>query len=169
MAAAGPVHAVFDERIRAIADKEEEFHEMMDMGGARRADSAGALASAIGVDAGKLAAAIARYNDAAAGRSADVLGRTAFGVAPLEPPLYATRVVPGLFHTQGGLLVDEQAHVLRPDGTIVANLFAGGGAAAGISGRAGGGGYASGNGLLTALGLGRLAGRTAAAEIGARA
>lgn len=169
MGAAGPVHAIFDDRIRAIADKEEEFHEMMEMGGARRAVSAGELAPAIGVDAGNLTATIARYNDAAQGRSTDPLGRTAFGIAPLQPPLFATRVVPGLFHTQGGLLVDEQAHVMRADGTIIANLFAGGGAAAGISGRAGGGGYASGNGLLTALGLGRLAGCTAAAEIGARA
>lgn len=169
MAARGPVHAIFDERICAIADKEEEFHEMMAMGGARHAGSAGELAPAIGVDAGTLTAAIARYNDAAAGKCADTFGRTAFGIAPLRPPLYATRVVPGLFHTQGGLLVDEQAHVLRAEGSVVPNLFAGGGAAAGISGSTGGGGYASGNGLLTALGLGRLAGRTAAAEIGARA
>jgi fumarate reductase flavoprotein subunit len=62
-------------------------------------------------------------------------------------------------------MIDDHARVLRPDGTIVANLFAGGGAAAGISGRAGAGGYASGNGLLTALGLGRIAGLHAAAEI----
>src|SRR3989337_108622 len=64
--------------------------------------------------------------------------------ASLTPPLDAVRVVPGLFHTQGGLRVDEQARVLRPDGSIIANLFAGGGAAAGISGRAGAAGYASG-------------------------
>ena len=44
-------------------------------------------------------------------------------------------------------------------------IVAGGGAAAGISGRTGAGGYASGNGLLTALGLGRIAGLRAAAEI----
>lgn len=169
MAAAGPVHAIFDERIRAIADKEEEFHEMMQMGGARRAVSVGELAVAIGVDTDHLSATIARYDDAAAGHSADPHGRTAFGIAPLQQPLYGTRVVPGLFHTQGGLLVDEQAHVLRADGTIIANLFAGGGAAAGISGSTGGAGYASGNGLLTALGLGRIAGRAAAAELGARA
>ncbi len=75
------------------------------------------------------------------------------------------RVVPGLFHTQGGLKVDEHARVLRADGTPVPNLFAGGGAAAGISGKRGAAGYASGNGLLTALGLGRRAGLRAAAEI----
>lgn len=143
LAAQAPVHVVFDERIRQIADKEEEFHELMEMTGGKRAPSARDLAAALGVDAATLE------------RSA----------ASLAPPLYAVRVVPGLFHTQGGLRVDEQARVLRPDGSIIGNLFAGGGAAAGISGRAGAAGYASGNGLLTALGLGRTAGLTAAAEI----
>jgi len=55
-----------------------------------------------------------------------------------------------------------------PDGSDrrpIANLFAGGGAAVGLSGRTGAGGYASGNGLLSAIGLGRLAGIAAAREI----
>lgn len=76
-----------------------------------------------------------------------------------------TRVNAGLFHTQGGLLVDRCARVLRADGTPVRNLFAGGGAAAGVSGRSGGAGYVSGNGLLAASVLGYIAGETAAAEL----
>ncbi|RLM76613.1 hypothetical protein DVK05_16425, partial [Halorubrum sp. Atlit-8R] len=47
--------------------------------------------------------------------------------------------------------------LLRTDGSIVENLYAGGGTACGISGH-GAGGYLSGNGLTTALGYGRLAG-----------
>jgi len=94
----------------------------------------------------------------------DVL-RTGSLPAPLVPPLGIVKVKPGLFHTQGGLLVDAHARVRREGGGVVPNLFAGGGAAAGISGRSGAGGYASGNGLLTALGLGRLAGLRAAAEV----
>ena len=74
-----------------------------------------------------------------------------------------------LVRTQGGLAVDQDGRVLRRDGAPIANLFAGGGAAAGISGRSGGAGYLSGNGLLSALGLGRLAGRAAAREIAAHA
>jgi len=70
-----------------------------------------------------------------------------------------------LFHTQGGLMVDVDGRVLRPNGKPIANLFAGGGAAAGLSGKTGAGGYASGNGLLSAVGLGRLAGLAAAREI----
>lgn len=69
---------------------------------------------------------------------------------------------PGLFHTQGGLAVDEHGRVLREDGSAIAGLYAGGGAAAGISGSEGAEGYCSGNGLLTAIGLGFLAGRDAA-------
>jgi fumarate reductase flavoprotein subunit len=63
------------------------------------------------------------------------------------------------------LKVDGDARVLDQQGHAIPNLFAGGGAAAGISGKAGALGYASGNGLLTAIALGRLAGRAAAREI----
>jgi fumarate reductase flavoprotein subunit len=66
-----------------------------------------------------------------------------------------------LFHTQGGVVIDTQAHALRPDGTRMPNLFAGGGAARGMSGPSRWG-YFSGGGLLTAVTLGRLAGTNAA-------
>ena len=94
----------------------------------------------------------------------DQFGRRDFGRAPLIAPFHVCRVVPGLFHTQGGLKVDAHARVLDLNGKIVPGLFAGGGAAAGISGRTGALGYASGNGLLTAIALGRLAGLAAARD-----
>lgn len=74
-------------------------------------------------------------------------------------------MVPALFHTQGGLHVDGDARVIRKDGAVVPGLYAGGGAAAGISGRSGALGYASGNGLLTAVALGRLAALAAAKDL----
>jgi fumarate reductase flavoprotein subunit len=70
------------------------------------------------------------------------------------------RVTGALFHTQGGLAVDGQARVLRPDGRALPNLYAAGGAACGVSGSRASG-YLSGNGLLTAVALGRLAGLAA--------
>lgn len=161
-------YAVFDERIREVASREEEFVELVGMGGVKRGDSPAAIAGHYDLDAAALAAAIEGYNEAAAGRGPDAFGRKDFGLAPLEPPYFICRVTPGLFHTQGGLRVDDEARVCRDGGGIIANLFAGGGAAAGISGRAGGYGYASGNGLLTALGLGRIAGRAAAREMAAQ-
>src|SRR5690606_30198121 len=120
---------------------------------------------AAGIDPQGLAATVAAYNAAARGEQPDAFGRRHFNLAPLQGELGVVKVKPGLFHTQGGLLVDDHARVLRPDGSVVPNLFAGGGAAAGISGRTGAGGYASGNGLLTALGLGRIAGLRAAEEV----
>jgi len=59
------------------------------------------------------------------------------------------------------LKIDAATRVLRPDGSALPNLFAGGGAAVGVSGNAVWG-YLSGNGLLTAVTLGRIAGRAAA-------
>jgi fumarate reductase flavoprotein subunit len=58
--------------------------------------------------------------------------------------------------------VNEHAQVLREDGTPFENLFAGGGAACGVSGK-GDSGYLSGNGLLSAVVLGRLAGKSSVA------
>jgi fumarate reductase flavoprotein subunit len=159
-------YAVFDQKIFDIAAQEEEFVELANHGGVKQAGTPAALAAFFGLDADALAQEIAAYNEAAAGARPDRFGRTEFGLGPLRAPFHICRVVPGLFHTQGGLRIDGDARVLREDRRPVPNLFAGGGAAAGISGRAGALGYASGNGLLTAIALGRLAALAAAREIG---
>lgn len=165
MAQGGPCFAIFDQRIFDVTAAEEEFVELANYGGVKRADSAAALAALHHLDAAAVAAALEAYNKAARGEKPDAFGRRAFALAPLAAPLYICRVVPGLFHTQGGLMVDIDGRVLRPNGAPIPNLFAGGGAAAGLSGRTGAGGYASGNGLLSAIGLGRLAALAAAREI----
>ncbi|MDX2225081.1 MAG: FAD-binding protein, partial [Rhodospirillaceae bacterium] len=91
----------------------------------------------------------------------DPFGRDFTKGKVLTPPFKAVKVSGALFHTQGGLVVDKDARVLRPDKRPLPNLFAGGGAARGISGP-GNSGYLAGNGLLAATALGRLAGRAAA-------
>jgi fumarate reductase flavoprotein subunit len=157
--------AVYDQRIHEIALLEEEYAEMAGMGAVSWADTPRELAATANIDPAGLEETIASYNLASSGSAADSFGRAAFALAPLEPPLCLVVVKPGLFHTQGGLLVDKFARVQNKNGGVIPNLFAGGGAAAGISGRRGAGGYASGNGLLTALALGRIAGLRAAAEV----
>lgn len=59
--------------------------------------------------------------------------------------------------------VDSSARVLGTDRKPIAGLYAGGGTAVGISGR-GAAGYLAGNGLLTAVGLGKIAGEVAVRE-----
>jgi fumarate reductase flavoprotein subunit len=93
------------------------------------------------------------------GERADRFGRDFTGHPPLAPPYRAVKVKGALFHTQGGLVVDAQARVLREDGRPLPNLLAGGGAARGVSGPSSW--YLAGNGLLTATTFGRLAGTTA--------
>jgi fumarate reductase flavoprotein subunit len=165
MAQGGPCFAIFDQKIFDVAALEEEFVELADYGGVKKADTPAALAKLHGLDPAAVTATVESYNRAARGDEPDAFGRRDFALAPLTGTLYICRVVPGLFHTQGGLMVDGDGRVLRPNGRPIANLFAGGGAAAGLSGRAGAGGYASGNGLLSAIGLGRLAGLAAAQEV----
>ncbi|HET7362085.1 MAG TPA: FAD-dependent oxidoreductase [Burkholderiales bacterium] len=98
-------------------------------------------------------AKVARFAD---GREKDPFGRDFTTKPKLVPPYYAVKVTGALFHTQGGLEIDQRARVVP-----LANLFAGGGAARGLSG-AHVWGYLSGNGLLSAIGLGAIAGRSAA-------
>ena len=94
------------------------------------------------------------------GEGTDLWGRDFSHHRPLRRPYKAVKVRGALFHTQGGLCVARDGRVKRQDGKLFPNLFAGGGAARGISGP-GSSGYLSGNGLLTATTLGRLAGSAA--------
>jgi fumarate reductase flavoprotein subunit len=101
------------------------------------------------------------------GEIPDAFGRDFTRKPILSPPFHAVRVTGALFHTQGGPAVDPDARVRRKAGGVFPNLFAGGGAARGVSGPDPTG-YIAGNGLLTATTLGRIAGTVAAAQTAGR-
>lgn len=149
---------IYDERIHNLGLEFADYREAVEAGAVRRGETLTELAEVLGIDAGGLAITLAEYH-AAAGEPADRFGRRVN--TRFVPPFYGVKVSGALFHTQGGLRVDGDGRVLRPSGEPIPRLYAGGGAAMGISGN-GAGGYLSGNGLLTALGLGMLAGRHAA-------
>lgn len=146
---------VLDRRIHDACQVFTDFRQTVESGALVWADDVAALADATGVPADDLARTLDQVAAAARGEDPDPFGRTEFE-AVLEPPYAAVRVVPALFHTQGGLVVDEHARVERADGSVVTGLYASGGAAHGISGH-GAAGYLAGNGLLPALGLAFLA------------
>lgn len=154
---------VLDQRIRDYAGgNEEEFADLIEVGGLTEAADFGAVAAIVGADPESVTTTLQDFASAARGESEDAFGRTDFGFGELKPPYYVVRTVPAMFHTQGGATVDEHAAVRRPDGSAIPGLFAGGGVVAGASGKNGAAGYSSGNGLLTAIGLGRIAGVHAA-------
>ena len=161
----GIAWTVFDARIAGIARQFEDFRQAEAAGAILEADSIPALAAATRLPEAALAETLAEVGRLKAAGATDAHGRDFAGSPPLVPPYRAVRVTGALFHTQGGLVVDDAARVLRPDGSAIPNLFAAGGAACGVSGSRASG-YLSGNGLLTAVALGRIAGRAASAAAG---
>ena len=153
--------SVYDATRHEIMTQFDDYHQAMSAGCLVTADTLSELAEKTGINAGGLEASVAETHRLIESEERDEFGRSFAGKAPLTAPFYAVKVTGALFHTQGGLEVDEDARVLRSSGEPFPNLYAGGGAARGISGP-GADGYLAGNGLLTATTLGRLAGEHAA-------
>jgi fumarate reductase flavoprotein subunit len=130
------------------------------------AETPAALAARLGIDADGLAATAEALESVASPGETASDDHTRQIAGPLAPPLYGTEITPAILQTQGGLRVDDRARVLDAEGEPIPNLYAGGGAATSVSG-SDPTGYLSGNGLLTALNLGRIAGRDAAETLGA--
>ncbi|MCY4236912.1 MAG: FAD-dependent oxidoreductase [Rhodospirillaceae bacterium] len=153
---------IFDTRLDRLGRNFDDYRAAADAGAVLWASTLDDLVAATGLPAGPLSVTLDQAARCAIGAETDPFGRDFTKAPPLEPPYCAIRVTGALFHTQGGLEIDGSARVLRPDGGALPNLLAGGGAARGISG-AHVWGYLSGNGLLAATALGRIAGREAAA------
>ncbi|WP_315785205.1 MULTISPECIES: FAD-dependent oxidoreductase [unclassified Bradyrhizobium] len=153
----GIAWTIFDARIAGIAAQFEDFRNAVAHGTVLEAEDIASLAAAMRVPVDALEATIAEVAAAKSEQRTDRFGRRFAGVPQLASPYRAVKVTGALFHTQGGLVIDDHARVLREDGTAIDNLFAAGGAACGVSG-ADASGYLSGNGLLTAVALGRVAG-----------
>lgn len=157
--------SIFDERLHRLMSDFDDYRDALSAGAIISAPTIEQLAEATRLPVAALARTCADVEALAVAGATDRFGRTFRPDQKLTAPYRAARVTGALFHTQGGLEVDRDARVLKEDGTPFPNLFAGGGAARGVSGR-GASGYMAGNGLLTATTLGKLAGRTAAADQG---
>jgi len=108
------------------------------------------LAEKIGVPAANLEATISRFNGFAATGVDEDFHRGEGGydkyysdhtVKPNpslhridQAPYYAVKIVPGDLGTKGGLLTDERARVVRPDGSVIEGLYAAGNASAAVMG-----------------------------------
>lgn len=156
--------SVFDSRIADITRQFEDFRRAEGLGAVLKANSISELAALMNVPAEALAATFASVQACKDGAESDSFGRDFKGVAALQAPYCAVKVTGALFHTQGGLVIDTSARVIGESGEPLPNLYAAGGAACGVSGNEASG-YLSGNGLLTAVGLGLVAGR----HVGAKA
>lgn len=154
-------YEVLDSRIlQLVATQHPQFANQIVPRALRRAEEPEGLAKQFQIPPDALARTVNDYNGSAGD---DAFGRLPVGI-PLTPPFYGTRVGAALLQTLGGLVIDEHARVVRANGTPIPHLYAGGGAAVGISGP-GSDGYLLGTGLLCALGWGKIAGEHAAHEL----
>ena len=160
----GIAWTVFDSRIAAVARQFDDFQKAESAGAILTADSIANLASAMRLPAATFAAEWNEVEKLKSTGGQDRYGRNFSAEQACKPPFHAVKVTGALFHTQGGLAIDSKGRVKRKDGRSFPNLFAAGGAAAGVSGSTAAG-YLSGNGLLTATVLGRLTGESAAEQI----
>ena len=160
---------VFDDRMAAVARQFEDFRNAERLGAIVAANTVEDLAQAMRVPVQDFAAEWHEAESFKARAARDRFGRHFAPDQQCAAPLRAVKVTGALFHTQGGLAIDAHARVKMKSGGVFPNLYAAGGAAAGVSG-SGAAGYLSGNGLLTATVLGRLAGdhagRGASAAVG---
>ena len=108
------------------------------------------LAAEIGVPAENLVETVSRFNGfAASGNDADFhRGESAYDQYYSDPrvtpnpslhsidkgPFYAVKIVPGDLGTKGGLVTDEAARGLRPDGSPIPGLYAAGNCSSAVMG-----------------------------------
>jgi fumarate reductase flavoprotein subunit len=157
----GVAWTLYDDRLHRLGLTFPDYVEADRAGAVLRGETVDAIARATGLPPPALAQTLAAVEACRTGAAADPFGRDFTTKPGLGAPYRAVRVTGALFHTQGGLVIDAGARVLRPDGSAFPNLFAAGGAACGVSGPAVWG-YLSGNGLLSAVGFGFIAGERAA-------
>lgn len=127
-----------------------------------KADTLEELAKQINIDPEIFKDTIEKYNSYVDTGVDPECHKTSFNYKVEIPPFYATPRSPATHHTMGGLKIDEETHVLRPDNSIIDGLFAAGEVAGGIHA----GNRLGGNALADIFTFGRLAGEIASSERG---
>lgn len=143
-----------------IADPMDKMAFARELGGkgivADTLDEVAAFAAEQGFDGAQVKRSILAFNEQSrVGWETLSPARTEACVPLDKAPFYALVVHPAITFTFGGLTIDTEARVLRPDGSVVEGLFAAGSDAGGAFGT----GYAG--GLAMAMTFGLVAARTA--------
>ncbi len=152
-----PTWLVFDQRYRnrymftGLGPRQPLPGRWFKAGIAVKASTVANLAGRIGVPADALETTVQRFNgfarngedeDFHRGRSAydhyygDPRNKPNPSLGPVDlAPYYAVKIVPGDLGTKGGLRIDQDARVLREDGSVIDGLYAAGNTSAAVMGR----------------------------------
>ena len=146
---------VKDDRLEEIADLVEKGHSF-------QADTIEDLAKQIRLDSATLADTIDGYNECvAAGKDTQITpGKELLGDAVSDPKFYASKRIPTIHYTMGGVCINTQAQVLTEGGQVIPGLFAAGEVTGGVQGA----NRLGGNSFTDLIVFGRIAGASAAAN-----
>lgn len=139
----------------------KSMEDLLTLGKVVSGETLDELATTTGMDATKLKASIETYNAVVAGEQQDPFGfkaNNSSDVQLTEGPWYASKKVPTVHHTMGGIRVNEKSEVLNSSGSVIKNLYAAGECTGGVHGS----NRLGGNAIADVMTLGRNAGLSAA-------
>ena len=143
-------------------DRKDQIADLVATGHSFEADSIEDLAGQIELDPDTLVETIDGYNaciDAGQDTMVDP-GKQLLGDKVEDGPFYASKRIPTIHYTMGGLAINTDAQVTKEDGTPIANLYAAGECTGGVQG----GNRLGGNSYTDIIVFGRIAGASAAAN-----
>ena len=123
------------------------------------ADSLEGLAAVAGLNSATLAETINQWNRYCDAKHDADFGRTLMMAPVVAPPFYAIELSPSMLNTQGGPRRNENAQIVRPDGTPIPRLYSAGELGSIYSYL-----YQGTGNIGECLAFGRVSGRNAAAE-----
>jgi fumarate reductase flavoprotein subunit len=133
------------------------LNTLVEYGHVHRANTIRELAVMINMDPDVLEATLDEFNAMVDGNMPCPFGRTIFGERIEVPPFYASRRVPTVHHTMGGIRIDRYARVIDVNGDAIPGFYAAGEVAGGIHGN----NRLGGNAITDILVFGRIAGESA--------
>lgn len=138
----------------------EPMQNIINAGYVASADTAKALGEALGLDGDALQATVDAYNEDVADGTDDAFGKR--DPLALEGKLYGFKYGVGAHYFMGGILIDDQTHVLDENENPIPNLYAAGEVTGGFHGSQ----RIDGSGIGDSFTFGRIAGNSIASSLG---
>lgn len=149
-------HEYYNEDVKN--DFNEKIGELVEKGTVVKGDTIEELAANMGVSAENLKATVDAYNEAVSGKTTDAMNKKLMQDEFDKAPFYASKRVPTIHHTMGGIEINTNAQVISKDGNIIKGLYAAGEVTGGIHGA----NRLGGNAIPDTVVFGKIAGESAA-------
>ena len=152
----GDAYMIFGEN-----DLNDDMKQIMSAGYVQEADSLSELGEKLGIDGDTLAKTVSAYNDDIADGTDDAYGRQNPTAVDASGKVYGFKYGVGAHYFMGGILIDENTHVLDEQEQPIAGLYAAGEVTGGFHGTQ----RIDGSGIGDSFVFGRIAGNAIASAL----